>query len=79
MQIYRVGSGRIGSSVLFLGLVAAAPAALVLGRLLPAHGLGLGLRLAAASACVLLVPGGIFVRALGRPAAFGRHLLPLRW
>ena len=71
MQIYRVGAGRIGSSVLFLGLVLAAPAALLLGRLLPPHGLGLVLRLSAASACVLLVPGGIFVRALGRPHTFG--------
>ena len=35
MRIYRVGYGRIGSSALFLALVAAAPAALVLGRLLP--------------------------------------------
>jgi hypothetical protein len=71
MQIYRVGAGRLVSSSLFLGLVLAAPAALVLGRALPPHGLGLVLRLAAASACVLLVPGGIFVRALGRPHTFG--------
>jgi hypothetical protein len=71
MQIYRAGAGRIGSAALFLMLVAAAPAALALGRLLPAHGPALALRLTAAAACVLLVPGGIFVRALGRPAAFG--------
>ena len=71
MRIYRVGAGRIGSAALFLALVAAAPAALVLGRLLPAHGPGLVLRLTAAAVCVLLLPGGIFVRALGRPAAFG--------
>jgi len=70
VRIYRVGVGRIGSSALFLLLVAAAPAALALGRFLPAHGLGLTLRLAGAAACMLLVPGGIFVRALGRPAAF---------
>jgi hypothetical protein len=69
--MYRTELGRIGSSALFLALVVAAPGALVLGRLLPAHGLGLVLRLAAAAACVLLVPGGIFVRALGRPATFG--------
>jgi hypothetical protein len=71
VRIYRVGVGRIGSSAAFLLLVAAAPAALLLGRLLPDEGLGLVLRLAAAAACVLLVPGGIFVRALGRPHTFG--------
>jgi len=71
MQIYRVGAGRIVSSALFLALVLAAPAVLLLGRGLPAHGPGLVLRLVGASACVLLVPGGIFVRALGRPHTFG--------
>jgi hypothetical protein len=71
MQIYRVGAGRFVSSALFLALVLAAPAALLLGRALPPHGLGLVIRLAAAAACVLLVPGGIFVRALGRPHTFG--------
>ena len=70
VRIYRAGFGRSGSSALFLLLVAAAPAILGLGLLLPAHGPGLVLRLAAAAACVLLVPGGIFVRALGRPATF---------
>ena len=49
----------------------AAPALLGLGRLLPDEGLGLALRLAAAAACVLLVPGGIFVRAMSRPHTFG--------
>jgi len=71
VQIYRVGAGRVGSSALFLALVLAAPAGLVLGRAFPAHGLGLVLRLAAATACIVLVPGGIFVRALGRPHTFG--------
>ena len=70
VRLYRTGFGRVGSSALFFALVASAPGALVLGRLLPAHGFGLVLRLAAAAACVLLVPGGIFVRALGRPATF---------
>ena len=41
-----------------------APALLALSRLLPAHGLGLGLRLAAAIACLLL-PGALVARALG--------------
>ena len=71
MQIYRSGVGRIGSSALFLALVLAAPAALGIARLLPDEGLGLALRLAAASACILLVPGGIFVRAMSRPHTFG--------
>jgi hypothetical protein len=71
IRIYRVGAGRLGSSALFLALVLAAPAVLVLGRALPAHGLGLILRLTAASACVLLLPGAVFVRALGRPHTFG--------
>ena len=71
VEIYRVGAGRIVSSALFLALVLVAPAILVVGRALPAHGVGLVLRLAAATACVVLVPGGIFVRALGRPHTFG--------
>jgi hypothetical protein len=71
VRTYRSGAGRLGSSALFLALVAAAPVTLGLARLLPAHGPALALRLTAAAACVLLVPGGIFVRALGRPAAFG--------
>ncbi len=71
MRIYRVGEGRLGSAALFLALVAAGPAVLGLSRLFPAEGLGLVLRLTAATACVLLLPGGIFVRALGRPATFG--------
>jgi hypothetical protein len=71
MRTYHARAGRVASAAVFLALVAAAPAALALGRLLPAHGPGLALRLTAAAACVLLVPGGIFVRALGRPAAFG--------
>ena len=41
-----------------------APALLALSRLLPVHGLGLGLRLAAAIACLLL-PGALVARALG--------------
>jgi hypothetical protein len=41
----------------------AAPALLGVSRLLPAHGLGLGLRLAAATACLLL-PGALVSRAL---------------
>lgn len=41
-----------------------APVALALSRLLPGEGLGLGLRLGAATACLLL-PGAVISRALG--------------
>jgi hypothetical protein len=56
---------------LWLVLVAAAPLALGLGRLLPAEGVGLALRLAGAGACVLVLPGGFVVRALRAPASIG--------
>jgi hypothetical protein len=52
-------------------LVLAAPAvvgALALSRLLPAEGVGLGLRLVLATACVLL-PGALVARALGLTGA----------
>lgn len=49
-----------------LPVALAALAALGVARLLPADGLGLGLRLAAATLVVLL-PGAICARALGRP------------
>ena len=62
------GSARPRSSS---GSCSRRPALLGLGRLLPDEGLGLALRLAAAAACVLLVPGGIFVRAMSRPHTFG--------
>jgi hypothetical protein len=45
--------------------------ALLLGRLLPAEGVGLAIRLAAAAACVLLLPGALVVRAIGWPAELG--------
>ncbi len=47
--------------------VLAAPLLLGLARLLPADGVGLGVRIALAAACVLLVPGAVLVRAIGRP------------
>jgi hypothetical protein len=74
VRVYRAGLGRLASSVVFLGLVVSAPALLGLARLLPAEGLGLALRLSAATACVLLLPGAIVVRALGRPAAISASL-----
>lgn len=56
---------------LWLVLVAVVPLALGAGRLLPAEGLGLALRLAGAAACVLLLPGAFVVRALRVPASLG--------
>ena len=73
IQIYRAGAGRIGSSALFLGLVLAAPALLGLGRLLPDERAGARAPARRGFRCVLLVPGGIFVRAIGRPAHVRRH------
>lgn len=72
--VYRAGLGRFSSALLFVGLVAAAPALLALARLLPPEGPALALRLAAATACVLLLPGAIVVRALGRPSAISASL-----
>jgi hypothetical protein len=69
VRVYRAGLGRIGGSVVFLGMLAAAPVLLLLARLFPPEGVALALRLAAATACVLLLPGAILVRAYGRPAA----------
>ncbi|MDQ4082183.1 MAG: hypothetical protein M3123_04755, partial [Actinomycetota bacterium] len=51
-------------------MAAAAPVLLVLARLFPAEGVGLALRLSAASACVLLVPGALLLRAVAWPASF---------
>jgi len=59
----RLRDPRLGVSAAFLAL----PLALVVARLLPADGVGLGLRIAAAAACVLFLPGAVIVRALGRP------------
>jgi hypothetical protein len=68
-RVYRTGLGRFGGSLLFLGLLALAPVVLLLARLLPPEGPALALRLAAATACVLLLPGAVVVRAYGRPTA----------
>ena len=69
MRVYRAGLGKVTGSLLFVGLLAAAPLLLVIARLLPAEGPALALRLAAATACVMLLPGAIIVRASGRPTA----------
>jgi hypothetical protein len=60
-----------GSPRLWLALAALGPAVLVVGRLLPAEGVGLALRLAGAAACVLLLPGAFVMRALGRADSLG--------
>lgn len=59
---------------LWLGLAAGAPLVLGLGRLLPAEGVGLALRLAGAAACVLLLPGAALMRALGGRFSVGTAL-----
>jgi hypothetical protein len=55
------------SGLRFLALIAAAPLVLGIAHLLPATGAGLGIRLAAATACVLLVPGALLLRTIGWP------------
>jgi hypothetical protein len=55
----------------FLLVLAAAPALAALAQLLPESGLGLAIRLAAAAACVLVVPGALIQRALGWPESAG--------
>ncbi|HEY3106783.1 MAG TPA: DUF6541 family protein [Gaiellaceae bacterium] len=61
----------LGSPRLWLAFTALAPIALGVGRLLPAEGLGLALRLAGAAACVFILPGAFAVRAVGRPESLG--------
>jgi uncharacterized protein DUF6541 len=60
-----------GSPRLWLALAALGPAVLAVGRLLPAEGPGLALRLAGAALCVLLLPGAFLMRALGRADSLG--------
>jgi uncharacterized protein DUF6541 len=63
-----------GSPRLWLALAALGPAVLAVGRLLPAEGVGLALRLAGAAACVLLLPGAFVMRAIGRADSIGLAL-----
>jgi hypothetical protein len=60
----------IGTPV-FFALVLVPPVVLAISRALPAEGAGLGLRLAAAAAVVLLVPGALLLRALHWPEGLG--------
>src|SRR5215208_621711 len=55
----------------FAVALAAAPLVLVFAHLLPQTGLGLAVRLAAAAACVLFLPGALILRAIGWPASPG--------
>jgi hypothetical protein len=50
------------------------PLVLLVGRVLPAEGVGLAFRLAGAAACVLILPGAFLVRAAGAPRALGTAL-----
>ena len=59
-----------GRRLSVVALAAGAPVLLLLARLLPAEGGGLALRLAAASTCVLLVPGALLLRAFAWPRSF---------
>jgi hypothetical protein len=56
---------------LWLALCGTPPLLLLVGRLLPPEGPGLALRLAGATACVLLLPGALVVRSLGAPRSVG--------
>jgi hypothetical protein len=66
-RLAHVGGHRV-DPVTRLPLLLAAPPLLVLARFLPAEGLGLALRLAAATLCLLL-PGALLARALRLPGA----------
>jgi hypothetical protein len=59
---------------LWLFVCGAAPLVLLVGRLLPAEGVGLALRLAGAAASVLILPGAFFVRIVGTPRSVGSAL-----
>jgi hypothetical protein len=60
----------LGSPAL-VGSAFAAPLVLVLARLVPAEGVGLGIRLAVAAGCVLLLPGALLLRAIDWPEDLG--------
>jgi hypothetical protein len=64
----------LGPPRLWLVLCGAPPFLLLVGRLLPAEGVGLAFRLAGAAACVLLLPGAFFVRIIGAPRSVGAAL-----
>lgn len=55
----------------FVAIVAGLPLLLGIAQLLPHDGPGLPIRLAAAAACVLIVPGALILRLLGWPGELG--------
>ena len=59
---------RVG---VFPAVLVGAWAVLALSRVLPAEGAGLAIRLTAAFACVVLVPGALILRAIDWPARIG--------
>ena len=69
MAVLGLASRRLGWGIRLdvVALALVAPAILVLSRLLPAHGLGLAVRLTAAAICLLVVPGALLVRAVAWP------------
>ena len=67
----RLGARPSMQPSLFLLFVLVPPAALGIAHALPAEGAGLGLRLAAAGATVLLVPGALLLRAIDWPDGLG--------
>ena len=70
----RAGPGlRLPSVPLaFFGVLLLGPVLLGISRLLPEEGGGLWLRLAAASACVLFLPGALLLRAFDWPRRLGQ-------
>jgi hypothetical protein len=59
------------ADVRFVGLVAGLPILLGIAQLLPHTGIGLAIRLAAATGCVLIVPGALIMRLTGWPRELG--------
>jgi uncharacterized protein DUF6541 len=55
----------------FAAAIALPPLILIVAHVLPEDGLGLAIRLAAATACILVVPGALVTRALGWPSSPG--------
>src|SRR5262249_4186764 len=59
------------ADVRFVGLIAGLPILLGIAQLVPSSGGGAVFRLAAAAACVLIVPGALIVRLTGWPQELG--------
>src|SRR6266496_6130376 len=61
LRVRLLGLGMVGPLLL-------APAVLASVRIAPAHGPVLGLRLAVAAICVLILPGALILRSVGWPS-----------